>query len=232
MSGEKAINQELADPISRLDGVSSLFDGDDYAVSRQGGRARSYKIDYARLAQQLVSDISARFGLSSMAFRETYEYARFDHQHRYTRVQCWPGFKKGDRDNMLRLAVVRISSDGGSSDVDIYQPIPAVPPPDRPDIGAVRFLATDQLSTQAQISQAINNGTFDGWVYPDGQTYGERQGEYDFSEAYARYGGSGGRFKVPFLGGFVKANPGTYWNGDALRTHAGRTTIPSHTHEI
>ena len=35
---------------------------------------------------------------------------------------------------------------------------------------------------------------------------------------------------MPSLSGFIKANPGTYWSGDALKRMPGQTGINLHTH--
>lgn len=80
MGEEKQINQELAEPISRLARVADPGPGDELALFRAPPNgASSFKLRYDRFAEQLVSDISARFGLSSMAFRDVSEYSRFDH---------------------------------------------------------------------------------------------------------------------------------------------------------
>lgn len=76
------INQDLAEPISRLPELSAFDSADRYALFRGEGREfGSYRLRYDRFVKQLVSDISARFGLSSMAFRDRSEYAAFDHVH-------------------------------------------------------------------------------------------------------------------------------------------------------
>jgi hypothetical protein len=79
------------------------------------------------------------------------------------------------------------------------------------------------------IDDAIDGGTFDGWVYPDGSEYGQKQGKYDFSDAYQAFGGSGGRFCVPVLSDFVWLNPGVYTD-DAARRAPAQVGIARHTH--
>lgn len=37
---------------------------------------------------------------------------------------------------------------------------------------------------------------------------------------------------MPVLSGFIKANPGTYWSGDALKRMPGQTGIKPHTHRL
>lgn len=120
-----------------------------------------------------------------------------------------------------------------------------MPEPPRPDIGDVRFLAVTSLTAtygnivtqrvymnprrsenvtvpnaNQKIIGDINNGTFDGWVFPDGTTYYQYQGHYDFSEACQKFGGRNGQFTVPSLSNFFKTNPGQRCN-DALAAMPG-----------
>lgn len=69
-------------------------------------------------------------------------------------------------------------------------------------------------------------------MFPDGSRYFKAQGSYNFSRAYKVFGGSNNEFSVPSLSGFIKANPGTYWSGDALKRMPGQTGIKSHTHSL
>lgn len=81
------------------------------------------------------------------------------------------------------------------------------------------------------IADAMDNGSFDGWVYPDGSEYMQKQGKYDFSDAYAAFGGHDGRFRVPLLSDFVWMNPGVYTN-DATRRMPAQVGIARHTHRF
>ena len=184
-----------------------------------------------------------------MAFRDRSEYARFDHQHDYSNTACYPVYSPENTDNPIRVMSLDITNMQETKHVDVYMPnLDPLPDPE-PDIGDVRFLATDSLtarygdthvnyvnilpngSTQAeprdrfnvnlQITESIENGTFDGWVFPDGSRYFKAEGSYNFSRAYHVFGGSNNEFSVPSLSGFIKANPGTYWNGDALKRMPG-----------
>jgi len=254
MGADKQIDQDLAEPISKLGCAADLNPGDEFALFRiSSGAASSFKLPYGRLVQQAVSDISARFGLSSMAFRDTWEYARFDHQHGYSNVACYPVYDSAAADQSIRLMSFDITDMHEKNHIDVCMPRFDPPPDPEPDIGDVRFLATNSLtakygdthvnyvhilpdgSTQVesrdrfnvnlQITESIENGTFDGWVFPDGQSYFKAQGKYDFTEAYTKFGGRDGVFNVPLMNNFIKANPGAYHSGDALRAEAGQTGL-------
>lgn len=200
MGDEKQINQELANPISKLGEAASIAANDRFALFRtHNGGAYSYGLPYSRLVQQLVTDISARFGLSSMAFRDRSEYARFDHQHNYSNVACYPVYSPENTDHPIRVMSLDITNMQETKHVDVYMPNLDPPPDPEPDIGDVRFLATssltaiygethvnyvhvlpdgstqieprDRFNVNLQITESIENGTFDGWVFPDGSRY-------------------------------------------------------------
>ena len=261
MGDEKQINQELANPISKLGEAASIAANDRLALFRtHNGRAYSYGLPYSRLVQQLVADISASFDLSSMAFRDRSEYARFDHQHNYSNVACYPVYSPENTNHPIRVMSLDITNMQETKHVDVYMPNLDTPPDPEPDIGDVRFLATnsltarygdthvnyvdilpdgsmqiesrDRFNVNLQITESIENGTFDGWVFPDGSRYFKAQGSYNFSRAYRVFGGSNNEFSVPSLSGFIKANPGTYWSGDALKRMPGQTGIKPHTHSL
>ena len=261
MGDEKQINQELANPISKLDEVTRISADDRFALFRaRNGGADSYGLPYSRLVQQLVTDISARFSLSSMAFRDKSEYAKFDHQHNYSNAACYPVYSPENTDNPIRVMSLDITNMQETKHVDVYMPKLDPPPDPEPDIGDIRFLATNSLTAKygdiyvtyihilpdgsmqtesccrfnvnLQITESIENGTFDGWVFPDGSRYFKAQGSYNFSRAYRAFGGSNNEFSVPNLSGFIKANPGTYWSGDALKRMPGQIGIKPHTHSL
>lgn len=70
----------------------------------------------------------------------------------------------------------------------------------------MRLIASTKTSSTAQISESIQKGTFDGWVYPNGATYYKTTNYYDFTEAFNLYGGTGNTFNVPNFNDFIKLN--------------------------
>lgn len=66
---DKQINQEISEPISRLPERGQSKDDDLYALFRSSS-SFNYKLVYSQFVQRLVSDLSARLGLRSMAFME------------------------------------------------------------------------------------------------------------------------------------------------------------------
>lgn len=254
---DRHIDQDLARPISRLRPAAAPRGSDQFAVFRGQGDAReSFRVSYEDLALNLVQDISAGFHLSSMAFRDMSEYARFDHTHAYQHVVCSPGVPPEDAGTVILR--VETSGEAGPAAVDVRMPKIETPDPPRPDVGDVRLLATDGVAapfgdfqidrvhadddppwTEAvtmrdvdtSLLQSIADGTFDGWVYPDGSEYFKYMGEYDFSEAYAAFGGSDGSFRVPLLSGFMQMNPGLRLD-DPIGREPGRTGIAAHSHEL
>ena len=147
MGADKQIDQDLAEPISKLGRAADLNPGDDFAFFRiSSGAASSFKLPYSRLVQQAVSDISARFGLSSMAFRDTWEYARFDHQHGYSNVACYPVYDSAAADQSIRLMSFDITDMSGKNHIDVYMPRFDPPQPPKPAIGDVRFIASSAIT--------------------------------------------------------------------------------------
>ena len=134
-----------------------------------------------------------------MAFRDRSEYARFDHQHNYSNVACYPVYSPENTDHPLKIMSLAITNMQETKHVDVYMPNLDPPPDPEPDIGDIRFLATnsitarygdthvnyvhilpdgstqiesrDRFNVNLQITESIENGTFDGWVFPDGSQY-------------------------------------------------------------
>jgi len=75
-----------------------------------------------------------------------------------------------------------------------------------PYIGELNFIYNKNLPSKQAILNSIDNGTFDGWVYPDGTRYPRYRGKYDFTEAYNIYKGSGNQFTVPTINNFLRMN--------------------------
>ena len=90
MSQDYEINQDTAEPISKLDKGGGCASGDLYILSRSGGQALSYKASYSKVLHQAISEISAKFGFRSMTFCDESDFAKFDHLHGYSYSNCYP----------------------------------------------------------------------------------------------------------------------------------------------
>lgn len=394
------INQETAEPISRLSSAGKPDVRDLYVLTKRSqNQVSSYRIDFADIAERAVRDISAQFDFGSMAYCDTTDFAKSDHQHGYTHTDCYPVYGPGEGRECIMT--VGISGAGESRVLSVYVPYPPLLSAREPDIGEVRFLADSRISAEIArerheeiitepgvydpgvvfsrwisdeddeldnkvvrmvypnedayefgsfkcdiissddniglsadelchimlqkpgftgsirssvccfvelsvdgtayrmlpgapvtvpveqdgyyparigisaeygqsadvdldlngysndvfqlytevsppssttivtygdmrnktIDDAIERGTFDGWVYPDGSDYRQKQGKYDFSDAYRAFGGLNGVFRVPVLSDFVWLNPGVYVN-DALRAAPAQVGIARHMHQF
>lgn len=198
------------------------------------------------LVKQIVSDISARFGFKSMAFCDRSDFAKSSHLHGYSYVSCYPVYEAGPGQDCVMT--IDIDNDIETNSISVFSPpLPPSMLPREPAIGEVRFLAytlTAEYDAESRYSsiygiwnpnkttlEQIEDGSFDGWVYPDGSEYRQYQGKYDFSKAYSLYDGSNGRFSVPVLSNFVRMNPGTYCT-DAIRRIKPQLGIGAHRHEF
>jgi hypothetical protein len=114
---------------------------------------------------------------------------------------------------------------GGYSDDKLYL-YRQVSPDQITDIGE------QAMMVNANVISAIENGTFDGWVYPDGTSFSRYQGQYDFDAAYRAYGGADGVFTVPKLTEFIRVNKCPACITDPLLSVEAQMGIGSHTHSI
>lgn len=80
--------------ISELDGADSALSDSYFMFSRKesDGNYSQKKITYKNLIYQIASDISDILHLSSMAFREKWEYSKVNHKHDYNYVICQPTY--------------------------------------------------------------------------------------------------------------------------------------------
>ena len=77
---EHVINQETAEPISRLSSAGRPADGDLYVLTKRGSnQISSCRVDFADMAEQSVRDISAMFDFGSMAYCDSSDFAKSDH---------------------------------------------------------------------------------------------------------------------------------------------------------
>ena len=83
-----------------------------------------------------------------MAFRDKSEYAEFDHQHSYSNAACYPVYSPENTDNPIRVMSLDITNMQETKHVDVYMPKLDPPPDPEPDIGDIRFLATNSLTAR------------------------------------------------------------------------------------
>lgn len=260
MSNEKKyIDQNLAKPISQLNPIDKYNQNNLFGLFRiSDDNANNYKFLYNEFIQQIVSDISVKLHLSSMAFCETDNYVFFNHQHKYSNVNCYPMFSLENTNNPIHFMSLSIDNFESHNSIDLYMPKLNYQPISLYDIGDVRFLAINTISAEygnidipytyiehnnlktktvtlknanKNIINSIKNGTFDGWVYPDGSEYYKMMGRYDFSDAYKKFNGNNNKFTIPCLSNFVKLNPGIQCD-NAIAKFPGQTGIKPHTHEL
>lgn len=86
MSGEVS---DMSKKISELERVSALQD-DDLLVMQNG--EQSYKLKFADFKKYAVENISSYIGLSSAAFCDASQFAKFAHGHNYTDFWFFPSY--------------------------------------------------------------------------------------------------------------------------------------------
>ena len=81
----------LSQPISQLSSLKQLCSDTLFITERKTQAEHdNYKLTYSDLSTQLYNDVAAALGLSSMAFRDVWEYALRSHEHDYSKVDCYP----------------------------------------------------------------------------------------------------------------------------------------------
>lgn len=175
----------------------------------------AWKLRYADLSARLLSDISARFGFKSMAYREEWQYSLANHSHPYTSMLAFAQYTYKDvrsaySDRSQCLGPHEISEYLGTVEVwglnpageympvstDLYMPHLEFPKYPEPDIGEMRILARDRFAADGNnpvltTVYSENDMLYDEenggyWVYPDGQTINCPTNE--FMSACAVYG--------------------------------------------
>ena len=53
-------------------------------------------MSYAALSARVLDDVESRLGLSSMAYKDVWEYALKSHEHEYSKVECYPQYTAED----------------------------------------------------------------------------------------------------------------------------------------
>ena len=83
--------------MSKMPGISCISADDDYIVERiTDGLHENFKLSYSSLSTRVLDDISTRLGLSSMAYKDVWEYSLRSHEHEYSSVECYPQYTSSD----------------------------------------------------------------------------------------------------------------------------------------
>ena len=156
----------------------------------------SYSAKMQDLVKFILDKLEAAAGLSSMAYKEKWDYSRSWHEHDYSEVRVSALCSESP------IAKVTISDSDPSHTKEILVGLPAYEAPNYKlyDIGEFKLLA---VPNRQQMSTSDPN--FDGWVYADGSTYSK---EY-FPKAYSVFNPSGippDSFNVPNIHDFIKLN--------------------------
>lgn len=185
----------------------------------------NYKLTYETLVRNLLSTYIRKYHLSSMAYKDFWEYALRYHTHPYNRISVVPAFDSG-----IDIGKTLITYDDRIEEKTLF--IPKLTYSYK--IGELKFVADNTISSKAQIDATIANGTFDGWVYPDGSEYNKNQSGYDFTEAFNLYATPTNvtSFTVPCLSSFFRVNNDKDGLTSDLQLHNASKGLPSHTHQI
>lgn len=83
-----------SDPISKLSATSCLLPDDLFIIDKAHAGNQPYhsseKLSYKNLSSQVYDDVVKRLDLSTMAFRDTWEYSKANHEHEYSKVNVFP----------------------------------------------------------------------------------------------------------------------------------------------
>ena len=265
----------LSQPVSKMPGISCISADDDYIVERiTDGLHENFKLSYSSLSTRVLDDISTRLGLSSMAYKDVWEYSLRSHEHEYSFVECYPQYTSSDITSQYEsdekvptsphdlpewigtIAICQTSSVCIGTDwrgrsiledqyveisTDIFMPHIVFPKYTTPDIGEVRFIASNvlesnkTLSTDASKHYLIYDSENNGWwAYPRGQTVPCAPNEFvDACKVYGNNGRYGNdiSFTLPSLTNFIKLNP-CIQNLNANQFVNFQVGLPVHNHEI
>ena len=184
--------------ISQLLHTDRMLSDTVFLLSRkENDQYYSKSIDYNSLLYQIAEDISSYLHLSSMAFREHWEYSKVNHTHDYNYAVCNPTYELSDFPDKTKVSCIceiLTSNSATNNVVSVFYPPYEEPPRTPPYIGEVMLMGRHWEKSPYQIQTDILNGTFDGWVYADGGTYSSMTNHYDFSEAFTYFGGYGTTF--------------------------------------
>lgn len=102
----------------------------------------------------------------------------------------------------------------------------------RPALGTLRFVVLSSTSGSTN-QNLINSSTFDGWVYPNGDTLTCGTNDFTTLKEYLGYARGATSFRLPSLGNFLEMWPqrasGTV-NADTRQAY--QVSMPNHTHPL
>lgn len=236
--------------ICQLDSVQRNIDNDFFLVSQlepseedsKTSRYISKKISYSNLRVQLIEDVINGLGLKSMAYEDKRNYVLTSHSHDeiYSRVE-WtsnPQYGSLRTDKLSSLGQVLIDfetlsscdvssnpamQEVSSTSASIYCPKNYIPPPPKPLIGTLKFVASptirhllelNQLSTTSY-SGIINvnpydaSGSirvnYDGWVFPNGAIVSNINNQLSDAAQVFAGNANASEFTLPTIADFIQA---------------------------
>ena len=115
--------------VSQLERKNSLENTDAFLISRNYNISTdnqfSKQVSFDTLAQDIEEKLDGNIMVSSMAYRETYEYARKNHGHDYSNVRVYmrpDSFLKRFAKNTAKIAEITTYNEGTEETFEIKIP--------------------------------------------------------------------------------------------------------------
>lgn len=212
--------------IAQLD-TASIDANNLFLISRKDQTSiSSLAVTYADLSATLAAECSSVLSLGSIAFEDTWRFAKVDHNHtrQYLKTHIDPIYDfQGE---VLSTVCIATLSASDSSCLSIFSPIVAVHNAE-PKIGTLKFVYSKK-KWKTFSSADINSPNFDGWVYADGSIY-EVNSSSRFRKALDAYGIGANKIQVPNLSSFLKASAA---NVDTFNEIPQQLGIAEHSHQV
>lgn len=166
----------------------------------------SKSLSYDKLAGQLFKDLSAAFDFKSMAYELSDQYSNINHTHNYNFFDISPNYNYNDVDengNFINtvLATFKINN----KIVRLCMPKQWRYEDPGHLIGELKFKILPNIINPSNIN--INSDNFDGWVYPNGQSYTVASTDFQAAKQYFEQDVNSTTLTIPCLNNFIKANP-------------------------
>lgn len=201
--------------------ISAHYLINELMTTLENARLRySHSTKMQDLVKFILDKLEAAAGLSSMAYKEKWDYSRSWHEHDYSEVRVSALCSESP------IAKVTISDSDSSHTKEISVGLPAYEAPIYKlyDIGEFKLLAVP--NRQQMLTSDPN---FDGWVYADGGTYSRE----DFPKAYSVFNPSSippDSFNVPGIHDFIKLNGFSDSDENSFLSVRYENAISPHTH--